>query len=84
MIEKALDKYPEGQLAREEARLVELGAKEWPKKVVDEMIANQLGENKRLGINWRALPVRLILMLVDQELEASIKMTRESIYIKST
>ncbi len=46
LIEATLDKYPEGNIAREEARLVELGSKEWPKKIVDVMIANQLGETK--------------------------------------
>lgn len=46
LIEKTLDKYPEGKTAREEARLVELGSKKWPKKVVDQMITDQLGNNK--------------------------------------
>lgn len=46
LIEATLAKYPEGKTAREEARLVELGSKEWPKEVVDEMIANQLAETK--------------------------------------
>ena len=46
LIESTLDKYPEGKIARKEARLVELGSKEWPKKVVDEMIASQLGKTK--------------------------------------
>lgn len=46
LIELTLDKYPEGRIAREEARLVELGSKEWPKEIVDEIIANQLGETK--------------------------------------
>jgi DNA (cytosine-5)-methyltransferase 1 len=46
LIEKALDKYPEGKTAREEAKLVELGSSKWPKEEVDEMISDQLGENK--------------------------------------
>jgi DNA (cytosine-5)-methyltransferase 1 len=46
LIEEILDKCPEGKIARKEARLVELGSKHWPKKVVDEMIAEQLGVNK--------------------------------------
>lgn len=46
LIEVILDKYPEGKIAQEEAKLVELGSKKWPKKVVDEMIVNQLGKRK--------------------------------------
>ena len=46
LIEVTLDKYPEGKIAQEEAKLVELGSKKWPKKVVDEMIVNQLGKRK--------------------------------------
>jgi len=46
IIEKTLDKYPEGAIARKEARLIELGSKEWPKKTVDNLISEQLGENK--------------------------------------
>lgn len=46
LIEATLYKYPEGKIAQKESRLVELGSKKWPKKVVDEMIANQLGESK--------------------------------------
>ena len=46
LIEAALSKYPEGKIACEEARLVELGSEEWPKKTVDKMIKDQLGENK--------------------------------------
>jgi DNA (cytosine-5)-methyltransferase 1 len=49
LIKKALDKYPEGAIARKEARLVELGSPKWPETVVDKMITEQLnGENK----NW--------------------------------
>lgn len=48
LIEELLNKYPEGEIARKEARLVELGSKSWPPKLVDSMIKEQLGENK----NW--------------------------------
>ncbi len=48
IIEAALNKYPEGNIAKKEAQLVELGSPEWPSEVVDKMILNQLnGEN-----NW--------------------------------
>jgi len=46
IIEDTLDKYPEGAIAREESRLVELGSKKWPKKTVDQMISAQLGDVK--------------------------------------
>lgn len=46
LIEATLDKYPEGKIAREEARMVELGSKDWPSEVIDQMITNQLGDNK--------------------------------------
>lgn len=48
LIERMLDKYEEGIIAREEARLIELGSKKWPAKKVDQIIKDQLGENK----NW--------------------------------
>lgn len=48
LIEELLNKYPEGEIARKEARLVELGSKLWPPKLVDSIIKEQLGENK----NW--------------------------------
>ncbi len=48
LIEETLNKYHEGKIARKEARLIELGAKEWPEEVVDKLIADQLGNNK----NW--------------------------------
>ncbi|MFT6441732.1 MAG: DNA (cytosine-5)-methyltransferase 1 [Parvicella sp.] len=44
IIEFALSKYPEGEIARNESRLVELGSDDWPKKVVDGMIKEQLGD----------------------------------------
>ena len=46
LIKATLDKFPEGTIAREEARLVELGSEKWPKKVVDQMVTDQLGVNK--------------------------------------
>ena len=46
LIEATLDKYPEGEIARAEARLLELGSKKWPNEVVDQMITDQLGNNK--------------------------------------
>ena len=48
IIEAALNKYPEGEIAKKEARLVELGSPQWPSKVVDEMIHEQLEGEK----NW--------------------------------
>jgi DNA (cytosine-5)-methyltransferase 1 len=48
IIEGALNKYPEGLIARKEARLVELGSPNWPEKVVDQMIKEQLEGEK----NW--------------------------------
>lgn len=48
IIENALDKYPEGEIAREEARLVELGSEKWPKEEVDKMIKKGLNQSK----NW--------------------------------
>ena len=47
IIESALEKFPEGKIVKEEARLVELGAAEWPAKKVDELIIKQLGENHK-------------------------------------
>ena len=35
LIEKTLGHYPEGETAKKEARLIELGSKQWPKAVVD-------------------------------------------------
>lgn len=46
LIEETLNKYPEGRFAREEARLIELGSKKWPGKIVDKLIENQLKGNK--------------------------------------
>lgn len=46
LIEKMLDNYAEGAFARAESRLIELGSKRWPAKVVDEIIKDQLGDNK--------------------------------------
>lgn len=42
IIESTLDKYPEGEIARKEARLIELGADEWPPEKVDILIKQQL------------------------------------------
>ena len=46
IIETALNKYPEGKIARHEAQLVELGSKEWPAERVDKLITDRLGKNK--------------------------------------
>jgi DNA (cytosine-5)-methyltransferase 1 len=46
LIESILHKYPEGEIARKEARLIELGSKDWPKEVVDDLILSQLGKTK--------------------------------------
>ena len=45
LIEKMLDFFKEGKIAREEARLIELGSDKWPARKVDEIIKNQLGKN---------------------------------------
>jgi len=42
LIEKTLGLYPEGEAAKKEARLIELGSKQWPKGVVDKLINKQL------------------------------------------
>lgn len=44
-IEETLRKFPEGKIAKKEARMVELGSKEWPAKKVDKMISEQLGKD---------------------------------------
>ncbi|WP_417861456.1 DNA cytosine methyltransferase [Winogradskyella sediminis] len=41
-IEEMLGGFEEGKLAKEEARLVELGSEKWPPKVVDRLIKKQL------------------------------------------
>ena len=46
LIEEMLDFYEEGTIAREEARLIELGSKKWPSNRVDKIIKDQLGNNK--------------------------------------
>lgn len=46
LIEKMLDAFNEGTLAREEARLIELGSEKWPAKKVDQIIKDQIGDNK--------------------------------------
>ena len=38
---------------RKEAKLIELGSKNWPSKTVDKIIKDQLGDNKELGVDWR-------------------------------
>jgi DNA (cytosine-5)-methyltransferase 1 len=47
LIEEMLDSYDEGVIAREEAKLIELGSEEWSAKTVDKIIKNQLGINKK-------------------------------------
>ena len=46
LIEKMLDLYDEGSIARKESRLIELGSEQWPSKVVDQLIENKLQNNK--------------------------------------
>ena len=46
LIEKMLDYFKEGTIAREEARLIELGSVKWHEKKVDQIIKNQFGNNK--------------------------------------
>ena len=48
LIEEMLDRFEEGAIARKEAKLIELGSKNWPSKTVDKIIKDQLGYNK----NW--------------------------------
>jgi DNA (cytosine-5)-methyltransferase 1 len=45
LIEEMLDKYEQGAVAREEARLIELGNEKWPAKAVDYLIKEQLNGN---------------------------------------
>ena len=42
-IENVLDAFPEGEIAKREARQVELGSKLWPPSLVDDIISAQLG-----------------------------------------
>lgn len=46
IIEQALEKYPEGIIARDEVRLVELGSEKWPAEDVDQLINKQLGDKE--------------------------------------
>ncbi len=48
LIEKMLDDYPEGAIARREAQLIELGSEKWPPIIVDGLIKKQLNGKK----NW--------------------------------
>lgn len=43
IIESMLDKYPEGEEARNEACLAELGSTEWPEERIDQLIEHRLG-----------------------------------------
>ena len=47
LIEKILDSYPEGAIAKSEARLIELGSKQWPENTVDELIKKQLSNKTK-------------------------------------
>lgn len=47
LIEKMLDTFPEGDEARDEAWLVELGSKEWPKERIDKLIEKRLGNKAK-------------------------------------
>lgn len=44
IIEKTLEKYPEGKHAKNEAQLIELGSKEFPSEYVDKLIRKRLGD----------------------------------------
>ncbi len=46
LIEKMLDSFDEGSLARKEARLIELGSINWPAQTVDKIVRSQLGNTK--------------------------------------
>ena len=46
LIEKLLDEYPEGQIAKSEARLIELGSEKWPSEIVDSLIEKSLKKQK--------------------------------------
>ena len=46
LIENLLDRYEEGAIARKEARLIELGSKQWPARIVDGLIKEQLSGAK--------------------------------------
>lgn len=48
LAEELLNQYKEGSIARKESRLIELGSKQWPSKVVDGLIKEQLKGAK----NW--------------------------------
>ena len=46
LIEKLLDEHPEGQIAKSEARLIELGSEKWPSEIVDSLIEKSLKMQK--------------------------------------
>ena len=46
MIEEVLSKYKEGDIAKNESCLVELGSDRWPSEKVDKLIKKQLGNKK--------------------------------------
>ena len=47
-IETVLNDFEEGKIAKNEAKLIELGSKNWPEQVVDQIIINKLNGSK----NW--------------------------------
>ena len=49
LIEKILDSFAEGDEARQEACLAELGSDEWPEERIDDLIEKRLGKNTK---NW--------------------------------
>lgn len=49
LIEKMLATFPEGDEARQEACLAELGSKEWTSNRIDKLIAESLGKSRN---NW--------------------------------
>jgi DNA (cytosine-5)-methyltransferase 1 len=49
LIEQMLDRFPEGEEAKQEACLTELGSAEWPRERIDKLIESRLGKNTK---NW--------------------------------
>lgn len=49
LIEELINKYPEGDEAKNEACLAELGSKEWPSEKIDGLIKSRLGKERD---NW--------------------------------
>lgn len=47
LIDRMLDRFPEGEEARNEACLAELGSSEWPEARIDQLIESRLGETNQ-------------------------------------